>query len=376
MNHYRIRGIHSENRAKAIEEKFNRAINTDSIRIDYPHRTLSFPSGLDINKLNRIAAFEKIIIEAEDNSDQEDSHSHQHESGHSHSHHQDVDFSSSDKAAKNMKIVFIINLFFSILEFFFGVLFNSAAILTDAVHDLGDAISIGLAWFFQKISTRQADAKYSFGHQRFSLLGALVTGGILLTGSLFLIANTIPILFDPQSVNYQGMFWLAIFAIVANGYSAWLMNRGSSANESMLNLHLLEDVLGWIGVLIVSIVVKYTEWYILDPILSLIIAAFIIWQAWPLFKETAQIFLEVVPSEIDIEAIREEILNISGVHSLAHLHIWSIDGEEHAMSVTISTDNFSNDEREKLKEKIRSLVIPLNVTHTTIETIADPDNIL
>ena len=182
-----------------------------------------------MKKLRQVAAFDKIVFEpiieeAHDHSHDHHGHSHDHNHGH------DVDFSSGDKASRNMKTVFFINIIFSALEFFFGVLFNSAAILSDAVHDLGDAISIGLAWFFQKISTREANEEYSFGHQRFSSLGALITGTVLLVGSAILIINTVPQLFNPQPVNYEGMFWLAIFAIAANGYSAWLISKGSSAN--------------------------------------------------------------------------------------------------------------------------------------------------
>lgn len=376
MNEFIVRGMHCKTCTLDIENRLNDAVQSSKIRIDFDHRRAYIPASVNMKKLKRVAAFDKIIFEPIDKNAQAASHDHHHGHSHDHNHGHDVDFSSGDKAARNMKIVLVINVVFSALEFFFGLLFNSSAILSDAVHDLGDAISIGLAWFFQKISTREANERYSFGHQRFSSLGALITGTVLIMGSVVLIMNTVPRLFNPQPVNYDGMFWLAIFAIAANGYSAWLLSQGSSANESMLNLHLLEDVLGWVGVLIVSVVVRFTNWYILDPILSLIIAAFIIYKTWPLFKKTAQVFLEAVPEGIDIKDIEEHILEMPDVHNLSHLHIWSIDGEEHAMSVTLSTESLSDKEYEELKEAVRLIVAPQNVTHTTIEIMADPERVL
>ena len=375
MNEFIVRGMHCKSCTFDIENRLNEAVQSSDIRIDFDHRRAYIPDSVNMKKLRQVAAFDKIVFEpiieeAHDHSHDHHGHSHDHNHGH------DVDFSSGDKASRNMKIVFFINIIFSTLEFFFGVLFNSAAILSDAVHDLGDAISIGLAWFFQKISTREANEEYSFGHQRFSSLGALITGTVLLVGSAILIVNTVPQLFNPQPINYDGMFWLAIFAIAANGYSAWLISKGSSANESMLNLHLLEDVLGWVAVLIVSVVVRFTGWYILDPILSIAIAAFIFYKTWPLFSKTAKVFLEAVPEGIDIEDIKDHILALPAVHNLSHLHIWSIDGEEHAMSVTLSTDSMTDEGYEDLKNAVRLIVAPQNVTHTTIEIMADPDRVL
>lgn len=375
MNEYLIRGIHCRECSEELEDKINQFSQTQEAHIDYKEKKAYIPEQMNLETVNKIAAFEKVVLEPaeEATAKKEKTHSH----SHSHSHHtHDVDFSSGETAAKNMKIVFFINIFFAVIEFVFGVLFNSAAILTDAVHDLGDGISIGLAWFFQNLSTKEANDRYSFGHQRFSLLGALITGVVLIAGSFLLILNTLPRVFNPQPVHYEGMFWLSLFAIAANGYAAWLMSKGTSKNESMMNLHMLEDVLGWIGVLVISIILRFTDWYILDPLLSLAIAGFIIYKTWPEFKETAEIFLEAVPHDIDLENVEQALLGIPEIHALSHLHIWSIDGEEHAMSVTISTDSLSTEEQEKLKETIRKMVAPYNVTHTTVEIMEDPERVL
>ncbi|WP_246119133.1 cation diffusion facilitator family transporter [Alkalibacterium putridalgicola] len=226
------------------------------------------------------------------------------------------------------------------------------------------------------MSTKETNDQYSFGHQRFSLLGALVTAVTLLGGSAVILVTAVPRLLDPVEVNHEGMFWLSLFAIAANGFSAWLMSRGDSHNESLLNLHMMEDVLGWIGVLAVSIVLYYTDWYILDPILSIAIASFIIYKTWPLFRETIEIFLEATPKELSREKIEEAILSIKGVTNVSHLHVWSIDGKEHAMTVTVSTSLEGMEDIETIKDKIRDNLSDYAVHHSTIEVVYDPGKTL
>jgi cobalt-zinc-cadmium efflux system protein len=287
-----------------------------------------------------------------------------------------VDFNNPDKSVKNIKIVFFLNLFFSIFEVVFGLLFNSMAILSDAIHDFGDSISVGLSWLFQRYSRKEPSNRFSFGHQRFSLMGALITSVVLLVGSVLLFARSIPRLLAPEEVNAEGMLLISVLAIAMNGYAAWLLSRGTSQNEKVLNVHMLEDVLGWAGVLVVSIVVRYTQWYILDPILSLLIAAFIFVKTLPLFISTMHIFLEGVPSHVDLDRLEEDILKIHDVHAVTHLHIWSIDGEENALNATLFVTTDNQRRIEDIKEKVRFLTTELRVSHSTIEIISDPEKIV
>lgn len=378
MKEFVLKGIHCQECSKSLEEKINTSQKKSHAKIDFNHHTLAVSAETDVEKLKRVLAFEKILYLPKEN---EKDHNHQehtlHEGhGHSHSHSHDVDLSSGNEAARNVKIVFFVNALFAGIEFIFGTLFNSVAILTDAVHDTGDAISIGLAWFFQKISTKEANEKYSFGHQRFSLLGALITAVVLLVGSTAILMHTVTELLNPEPVNYQGMFWLSIFAIFSKLFCMWLMNRGTSHNENLLNLHMLEDTLGWIGVLTVSVTLHFTDWYILDPLLSMAIAVFIIYKTWPMFVDTVEIFLEATPKSLDTEKIEQAILDIPKVNALSHLHVWSIDGEENILTVTVSLTEESIYVQERVKEKIRQIVYPHNVTHSTIEIIVDKDELL
>lgn len=262
------------------------------------------------------------------------------------------------------------------IEFFFGSLFNSVSIMSDAVHDLGDSISIGFAWFFQGYSEKQQDEQFTFGYNRFSLLGALITGVVLIGGSFFMIYRSIPRLIDPQPVNYSGMFWLSLVAIGLNGYAAWILSKGSSKNEGMLNLHMLEDLLGWIGVLVVSIVMNFTEAYRLDPILSILIALYILYKTVPEFFSTMKILLNGSPENVNVENLANSINNIPAVKDLSHFHIWSLDGEENALIVTVLIDSSDINKTREIKEEIAELAHTSGVKdHITIEITTSKDEL-
>jgi len=382
MNNYTVQGLHCANCTKIMEAKLHQLKNGDTIRLNYATSQIYLPEEINLEAVKKILLSDKIQILENDASDRKPIFETERAQDHlereitkkKHHHHaHDHHVTGSSKAVKNIKLVFILNLTFSVVEFILGALFNSVAILSDAVHDLGDSLSIGSALFFQKFSAKEANERYSFGHRRFSLLGALITSIILMGGSILVIMNSIPLLFDPQPVNSRGMFWLSIVAIGINGYAAWLISKGTSKNEKVLNLHMLEDVLGWLGVLIVSIALNFTNWFILDPILSLVIASYILSKAIPNFLESAAVFLEVVPTGVDMKALEDKIKLIPDVHAVSHLHMWSIDGEENALVVTVYLDSEDTKKQEQVKEEIRYLIKDANVTHSTIEIVVDEE---
>ena len=395
MKSYKILGLNNTEQAKRIEKRFQNALNNNKdIKIDTKESSILLPNDTAHNIISVISSFEQISVidsyqdlsnsnnehdhgNRHDHSDEHD-HSNYHDHGHSHnhSHSHEHEINSGETTQKKMLIVFLLNVFFSVAEFIFGTLFNSRAILSDAVHDLGDSISIGIAWFFQKISNRGANEEFSYGYRRFSLLGALVTSVVLLVGSLIIIIETVPKLFNPEPINVTGVFWVAIGAIFINGFSVWLMSRGRSANEKLLNIHLMEDLLGWIAVLIMSIILQFRDWYILDPILSLLIAGWIIYNTYPEFIRISKIFLQAVPSDVNSKKIREKIEDITGVHAISHFHIWSTDGNQHMMSITVATSSDSTYEYDRIKNQIRRLVVKYNIYHVTIELLYDPQNII
>lgn len=271
------------------------------------------------------------------------------------------------KSTKNIKLAFVINLLFSIGELIGGFLINSVAIMSDAIHDLGDAIALGISWFLQNFSNKEGDEKFSFGYKRFSLLGALINAAVLIAGSIYIFTQAIPLLFNPEHSNAQGMIWFAIVGVLLNGYAAFKLHKGKSLNEGILSWHMLEDVLGWAAVLIVGIVLLFKDIHILDPILSLAIALFILVNVVRSLTKTMKVLLEGVPEGIDIEEIQANIQKIPGVLSVGKLNIWSIDGEENALNLHLSVEGDSLADSTVIKEKVRKATSDLKISHSAIE---------
>ena len=265
-----------------------------------------------------------------------------------------------------MTIAFLLNFSFAIIEFIFGLLFHSSAVLADAIHDTGDALAIGLSTLFEKISTKKEDREYTLGYKRYSLLGALLTSVILLVGSTLVIVENVPKLFAPEKVNYDGMLVLGIFAIVVNTAASRVVSHGHSHNESILSLHFLEDILGWIAVIVVSLILRFTDWYFLDPLLSLIIAGFILSQALPKFWENIQIFLDHVPSDVDLGQLYQEIAALENVRAITQLNVWTTDGlEKFAMlHICLENPNLLAETQANLRQKL----LAYGIAKVTIQT--------
>lgn len=270
------------------------------------------------------------------------------------------------KSSRNMTIAFLLNFSFAIIEFIFGLLFHSSAVLADAIHDTGDALAIGLSTLFEKISTKKEDHNYTLGYKRYSLLGALLTSVILLVGSTLVIVENIPKLFAPEKVNYDGMLILGIVAIAVNTAASRVVSHGHSHNESILSLHFLEDILGWLAVVGMSIILRFTDWYFLDPLLSLVIAGFILSKALPKFWENIQIFLDHVPSDVDLSQLYQEIAVLENVRAITQLNVWTTDGlEKYAMlHICLENPNLLAETQIVLRQKL----LAYGISKVTIQT--------
>ena len=270
------------------------------------------------------------------------------------------------KSSRNMTIAFLLNLSFAIIEFIFGLLFHSSAVLADAIHDTGDALAIGLSTLFEKISTRKEDRNYTLGYKRYSLLGALLTSVILLVGSTLVIVENVPKLLAPEKVNYDGMLVLGIVAIAVNTAASRVVSHGHSHNESILSLHFLEDILGWLAVILVSLILRFTDWYFLDPLLSLVIAGFILSKAMPKFWENIRIFLDHVPSDVDLSQLYQEIAVLENVRAITQLNVWTTDGlEKYAMlHICLENPNLLAETQIVLRQKL----LAYGIAKVTIQT--------
>ncbi len=279
---------------------------------------------------------------------------------HNHHHH--------DPSSSRIGIAFFLNVGFTIIEFIGGYLTNSTAIIADAVHDLGDSLSIGMAWLLNKLGNRQADSHYTYGLRRVSLLGALINSLTLIVGSVLVLIHAIPRLFEPQMPTVEGMFALALLGVLVNGYAALKLSRGKSLNEKVLNWHLLEDVLGWLAVLIVSIILMFFNWPILDPVLSIAFTLFILINVLRTLRTTLRLFLQASPDDMQSLTIRRRLLELPHVQDVHHLHLWSLDGERHVLTAHIVlNDSASLEQYASIKQDIVEHLAPFHLEHTTIE---------
>lgn len=267
-----------------------------------------------------------------------------------------------------MLVALSLNVLFVIIEFVGGLLTGSISILSDALHDLGDSLSLGMAIYIERISNRGRDRHFSYGYKRFSLLSALLLSLMLLVGSGFVIYSAVGRLIEPSMPDVEGMLLLAVLGFGINGFAAWRMSRGQSLSERAIRLHLLEDVLGWAAVLVVSIVMYFVELPILDPLLSLAITGWILYNVYFNLRDTFRILLQGVPSGVDTEGFEREVRSLDGVLDVHDLHLWTLNGEENIASVhAVYRRHLSNEELAELKDHIRHIALEHQIHHITIE---------
>ena len=271
----------------------------------------------------------------------------------------------------NLKIAFFLNLGFTLLEIVGGIWTNSVAILSDAVHDLGDSLSLGLAWYFDRLSQRKRTTQRTFGYQRHRLLGGLVTGVVLLVGLGFVLWHSFQRLFAPGPVHATGMLGLAVLGILFNGAAVLRVRKGTSLTEKIVSWHLIEDTLGWIAVLVGAGIMAIWDVPIVDPILSIGISAIILWNVFRNLRKVADVFLQRAPEGFDLAEFERGALAIDGIESIHHVHSWSIDGESHVLSLHIVRSGGADD--ALLKSRVRALLDERSFSHVTIEVEAAED---
>ncbi|SNY43699.1 cobalt-zinc-cadmium efflux system protein [Arsukibacterium tuosuense] len=275
-----------------------------------------------------------------------------------------------DDSSKRLALAFFLNVSFTIIEFIGGWLTNSTAIMADAVHDLGDSLSIGSAWLLNRLGQKSANSEFTYGYRRLSLFGALINGLILIGGSVWVLTEAIPRLANPVMPVTEGMLALALLGVAVNGFAAYRLSKGKTLNEKVLNWHLLEDVLGWVAVLIVAIILQFVDWPILDPLLSIGFTLFILVNVVRTLSATARLFLQAAPDKALQDQIQSTLQLIEGLDSVHHLHLWSLDGEHHVLTAHIvlnSSENFDADSYAEMKHKIADALEQFELAHTTIE---------
>ena len=269
------------------------------------------------------------------------------------------------KTERNILIAFLLNITFSIVELLGGILTNSVAILSDSIHDFGDAISIGISYYMERKSKKKADNQYTYGYIRYSVLGGVITTTILLVGSILVIIGAINRLKNPIEIDYRGMILFAVLGILLNSLAAYVTSEGNSINQKSVNLHMVEDVLGWVVVLVGAIIMNFTDIKILDSIMSIGVAIFVLVHAVKNLKEVLDIFLEKTPNNIDIEVLKKKLLEIHGVDDIHHIHVWSMDGYNNYATMHIVA---KNKEIVDIKKEVRKELKKQKICHAILET--------
>jgi cobalt-zinc-cadmium efflux system protein len=286
-------------------------------------------------------------------------------SGHSHGSH---DHGHGHGSSGNLKTAFLLNLSFTIIEVIGGLYTNSIAILSDAVHDLGDSMSLGLAWYFDRLSRRGRTAKNTYGYRRYSLLGGLITGLVLIVGLGFVLWNAASRLFAPEEVNAPGMMILAVIGVAFNGAAVLRVRRGTSLTEQVVSWHLLEDTLGWLAVLIGAGIMTVWDLPIIDPLLSIGISLFVLWNVVRNLRKVFNVFIQKVPEAFDVVAFERAVLAHPKVLSVHHTHSWTVDGEVHVLTThLVMQRDASREEMIDAKARVRSLLDEHTFEHVTVD---------
>jgi cobalt-zinc-cadmium efflux system protein len=271
------------------------------------------------------------------------------------------------KREKRVQIAAFINISFTILEIVGGFWTNSLAILSDALHDFGDSIALLVSWLFERGARKSPDANRTFGYQRLSLFSAFFSAIVLIGGSILIISQAIPRILNPQTVNATGMVGMAIIGVLFNGMGFFLLKRGESLNEKVLSWHLLEDVLGWVVILVGGIIINFWDVYLLDPIMTLGLTVFILYYVSKNLKEAVNILLEGVPAHINIDEVKRDILAIDGVTGVHDVHIWSLEGETDILTAHIVADEAHLKKPDQTRRAVKEVLKRHHVEHSTIE---------
>jgi cobalt-zinc-cadmium efflux system protein len=269
---------------------------------------------------------------------------------------------------ERVRLAAFLNIAFTVIEVMGGIWTNSLAILSDALHDLGDSIALFISWLFERGAKKSPNAKYTFGYQRLSLFSAIFSASVLVAGSIIIFYQAIPRLLSPETVNALGMVGLALIGVAFNALGFFLLKRGESLNEKVLSWHLLEDVLGWIVILVGGVVMYFWDFYLIDPIMTVALTAFIFYNVVKNLQEGVRILLQGVPKHINLEDVKRDIGAVKGVLGMHDIHIWSLEGETDVFTAHVVLDDATLEKQpEETKQIIREILLKHHLEHSTIE---------
>lgn len=290
-------------------------------------------------------------------------HTHdEHHHAHDHAHGQ-----VNVAGAVALRTAFFINLAFTLVEVAGGWWTNSIAVFTDAMHDAGDCLVLGAAWWLQRVAMKGRDAHYSYGYGRYSMLGGWLTSVVLFMGALAMLGVSVPRVWSPTDPDAQGMMLIALFGLLMNGFAAWKLHGGGTLNERGAYLHLLEDVLGWAAVLVGAVVIRFTGWTVVDPLLSIALSVFILFNAARTLRKGTGILMQEIPEGVDVAAMRARLLELPHVTGTHDQHTWTLDGNYVVHTVHLEVADVDLAEALGLKARAREILLSMGIHHATIE---------
>ncbi|MCJ8167612.1 cation diffusion facilitator family transporter [Pontibacter sp. E15-1] len=275
---------------------------------------------------------------------------------------------AEQKKSDSIKVAFLLNLAFTILELVGGLISGSIAIIADSLHDFADSLALGLGWYFERKSENEkSNERYTYGYKRFSMLSALINALVLMLGAIFIFYVSIQRILNPQMPDVPWMIGTAILAIILNGIGAWKLKSGKSLNKKVLLVHLLEDTVGWIAVLIVSILLLFFNIPVLDPILAIVVNLAVLIYISVKLVDIIKIFLQRVPEGVNVPLLEQKILSIDGVERVNHFHVWGLTEQKKVVTVHVKIKELGISEQSILKNKIYKVFDDLDTEHVTID---------
>jgi len=259
---------------------------------------------------------------------------------------------------------------FVVIETIAGVFGNSLALLTDAAHNFTDVIALGLSWYAVKLATQPAHAGKTFGYHRVGILVALVNSTTLILIALGIFYEAWKRFLSPPQVDSAILIGVGALAFFINLGTAWLVKSGSEHDLNLRStfLHLMGDVMSTLGAVIAGIIIAFTNWNWLDPFVSVLIGAFILWSAWSILRQSIHILLESTPESIDMDSMVSALLKVDGVRGVHDLHVWSINESLRALSAHIVIDDISISAGASIQQDLNKILAhEYNIRHATLQ---------
>src|SRR6185436_12950342 len=285
---------------------------------------------------------------------------------HSHSHFGDL----AHQTTRRLALSLVLTLAFVIIEIIAGFISNSLALLTDAAHNFTDVIALGLSWYALRISTQPAHAGKTYGYHRVGILVALVNSTTLILISIGIFYEAYHRFLAPPEVDAPILIGVGTVAFIINAVTAWLVQKGSDHDLNLRSafVHLMGDVLSTVGAVIAGIVIFFTKWNWLDPLVSVLIGALILWNAWGIMRQTIHILLESTPENIDMKDMVNDLLNIEGVRGVHDLHVWSINENLRVLSAHIMTADIPVSAGTAIQRGVNEVLFhKYNIQHATLQ---------